>query len=193
VNLVVGGTKILLVSGRPHLSAQARLRIESRRDLVVVGEAENYARALSIAAAEKPDFIVVDVGADDDGALGHISDLVQATKHVLIVSDIGEETTLSRLKQKGVVGLVPREQLVGAIIRWLEHDKDESGTLTLTRQEVVVVKLVVSGLSNRRIAKSLSVSEAVVAQVLDSIFRKLKVRDRLELLIYSSYGALWRV
>ena len=144
----------MLVSERADLSAQVRLRIESRPDLVVVGEAENYAGALSIAAAEKPDFIVVDVGADHDGALDHISDLVQATKHVLIVSDIGEETNLSRLKQKGAVGLVPLAQIVEAIIRWLEQDKDESGTLSLTRQEVVVVKLVVGGLSNRRISQT---------------------------------------
>ena len=180
--------KVLLVGSRPYVCAQVRLSIERRPDLVVVGEASNYVGALAIAEVESPDFIVVDVAADDEGTLDYVSDLVPAAKHVLVISDICEETMLNCVRQYGAADLVPREQIAGAIIRWLNHDKKESATLT--QQERVLVELVTSGLSNRTIAKRLLVSEAFVSESLASIFRKVSVRDRLELRIYCLYKGL---
>src|SRR5262245_54962470 len=116
---------VLLVSHRPHVCAQVRLSIESETGLVVIGEAGNYVSALAIAAVESPDFIVVDVAADDEGGLDHISDLVQVTKHVLVTSDICEETLLNCVRQAGAVDLVPRGQVVAAIMRCLDHDREE--------------------------------------------------------------------
>jgi len=104
---------------------QVRLSIDNQPDLVLVGEAADYAGALAIAAAETIDFVVVDVAADDEGALDHISDLVHATKHVLVVSDICEETLFSCIKRAGAVDLVPRGQVVAALMRCLDHDRKE--------------------------------------------------------------------
>ena len=121
--MVPGCARVLLVSHRPHVCAQLRLSIDSQPDLVVVGEAATYAEALAIAAGETPEFIVVDVAADDEGALDHISDLIHVTKHVLVVSDICEETLFNCVRRAGAMDLVPREQVVAAIIRCLDHDR----------------------------------------------------------------------
>src|SRR5215470_17520961 len=119
--MVTGSTKVLLISHRPHVCVQVRLSIDSQPDLVVVGEAANYAGALAIAAAESPDFIVVDVAADDEGGLDHISDLVHVTKHVLVISDICEEALMNCVRRAGATDLVPRGQVVAAIMRCLDH------------------------------------------------------------------------
>jgi DNA-binding NarL/FixJ family response regulator len=123
-------TKVLLVSHRPDVCAQVRLSIENRPGLVVVGEAANYAKALAIAAVETPDFIVIDVAADDEGALDHISDLVYATKRVLVVSDICEKTMLNCVRRAGATDLVPRARVVEVIMRSLCHDPEEPPTMT---------------------------------------------------------------
>jgi len=188
--MVISESKVLLISHRPHVRAQLRLLIESQPGLVVVGEVGNYAGALAIAAVETPEFIVADVAADDEGALDHISDLVQATKHMFVVSDICEETLLNYVKRAGARDLVPKEHLVVAIRRHLDPHRHKIGTLS--EQEMVIVDLVSKGLSNRKIAAHLIISEVVVSEVLESIFRKLEVRDRFELLIYSLLEGLAR-
>jgi DNA-binding NarL/FixJ family response regulator len=123
--MVPGFARVLLVSHRPNVCLQIRLSIDSQPYLVVVGEAATYAGALAIGAGETIDFIVVDVAADDEGALDHISDLVHVTKHVLVVSDICEETLFTCIRRAGAVDLVPREQVVAAIMRCLDHDRKE--------------------------------------------------------------------
>jgi hypothetical protein len=80
---------------------------------------------LAIAADETIDFIVVDVAADDEGALDYISDLVHATKHLLVVSDICEEALFNCVRRAGAVALVPRGQVVEAIMRCLDHDRKD--------------------------------------------------------------------
>src|SRR5262245_32274768 len=123
--MVTSCTKVLLVSHRPHICAQVRRSIDSQPDLVVVGEAATYAGALAIAAGETPEFIVVDVAADDEGALDHISGLAHVAKHVLVISDICEETLFNCVRQAGAMDLVPRGQVVAAITRCLDRDREE--------------------------------------------------------------------
>src|SRR5215831_20309327 len=118
--MVTGCAKVLLVSRRPHICAQVRLSVERAPGLIVVGEAGNYISALAIAAVDRPDFIVVDVAAEDEGGLDHISDLVRVTKHVLVISDICEQTMLNCVRRAGAKDLVPREQVVAAIMKRIE-------------------------------------------------------------------------
>lgn len=178
--MVIGGTKVLLVGRSPHVCAELRLRIENRRSLVVVGEARNYASGLSIAAVETPDFIVVDLASDDEGAVQHISDLVHATRHLLVVSDTCQGTMLESVKRMGC-DLVPREQIVAAILKRL--DPNIYRTVELTEQETIVLDLVRRGLSNRRIAEHLEISEATVSEVIEVISKRLGAEDRFELII----------
>jgi DNA-binding NarL/FixJ family response regulator len=53
----------------------------------------------------------------------------------------------------------------------------------LTRRESEIVRHAAEGLSNKEIANQMTVSEATVKAHLTSIFRKLSVRDRLQLVI----------
>jgi len=44
---------------------------------------------------------------------------------VLVVSDICEETLFNCVKRAGAVDLVPRGQVVSAIMRYLDHDRKD--------------------------------------------------------------------
>ena len=64
-------------------------------------------------------------------------------------------------------------------------DKESAKIAALTRREREVITLVAEGLRNKQIAGRLFISEITVNHHLTSVFRKLGVSDRLELVIYA--------
>ncbi|HSE98019.1 MAG TPA: response regulator transcription factor [Blastocatellia bacterium] len=64
-------------------------------------------------------------------------------------------------------------------------DPESSKITSLTDREREVVALIGEGLKNKQIADRLFISETTVRHHLTSIFSKLEVSDRVELLIYS--------
>lgn len=63
---------------------------------------------------------------------------------------------------------------------WQVHKFDDH---TLTRREVEVVRLVSQGLPNKAVAGQLGVREGTVKIHLHSIYRKLRVSTRAELIL----------
>lgn len=63
-------------------------------------------------------------------------------------------------------------------------------TSALSPREEEVVRCVARGLRNAEVAKTLSISAETVKTHLNSIFRKLGVRDRLELVLYAQRAGL---
>ena len=66
-------------------------------------------------------------------------------------------------------------------MRYGEASRIES----LTDREREVIRLIGEGLKNKQIAERLSISEATVRHHLTSIFAKLDVEDRFELVVYA--------
>lgn len=64
-------------------------------------------------------------------------------------------------------------------------DPDEARIQSLSARETEIVGLIGEGLSNKAIAERTHISEITVRHHLSSIYRKLGIRDRLELLLYA--------
>jgi DNA-binding NarL/FixJ family response regulator len=62
---------------------------------------------------------------------------------------------------------------------------EEAKIESLTLREREVIKLVGEGRKNKQIAERLYISETTVTHHLSSVFSKLEVSDRLELIIYA--------
>jgi DNA-binding NarL/FixJ family response regulator len=120
---------------------------------------------------------------------------------------------------KGAVGVVPRGQ-PGSSLRkaiekvhdgevWLERsltasvlrefaDQDKALVIdpnmarikSVSVREGDIIKLVCLGLSNRNIGERLSISEATVRHHLTSIYDKLELQNRLELVIFAYHNGL---
>ncbi len=70
-----------------------------------------------------------------------------------------------------------------------DHDPESKKIEQLSQREREVLSLIGKGLKNRDIAAELNISETTVSHHLTSIFNKLGVSDRLELVIYAyRYG-----
>ena len=75
-----------------------------------------------------------------------------------------------------------------------KHTSKEAAPIAqLTDREQQVIGLIAQGLKNRQIAERLFISEATVRHHLTSIYSKLGVADRLELIIFSFKHNLGRV
>ena len=64
-------------------------------------------------------------------------------------------------------------------------DPEKEKIATLTEREQEVIRHISQGLKNKQIADRLFISETTVTHHLSSIFAKLGVTDRLELVIYA--------
>jgi DNA-binding NarL/FixJ family response regulator len=139
---------------------------------------------------------------------------VAAAARVLVLTAIPDTELHRRAVALGAVGLVLKEQAADVLLRaiekvhagevWLErtmiahvlgqmtrrqsppqHDPEVAKIATLTAREREVIVLIGEGLKNSQIAKRLFLSEVTVRHHLTSIFGKLAVHDRLELVIYA--------
>jgi two-component system nitrate/nitrite response regulator NarL len=69
-------------------------------------------------------------------------------------------------------------------------DPEEEKIKTLTPRELQIIQLVGEGLKNRTIGERLFISEITVHHHLTSIYSKLELSDRLELIVYSYKNGL---
>ena len=90
--------------------------------------------------------------------------------------------------------------LVGSVVNGFlgreaqkRKDPDAVRIASLTPREYEVVVLAAEGLRNRQVAERLMISETTVRHYLTSIFDKLGVGDRLELIIYAYQHGLVRI
>jgi DNA-binding NarL/FixJ family response regulator len=78
------------------------------------------------------------------------------------------------------------ERSIGHLVgRIRQGDATRNSAEALTRREIEVVQRVTQGLNNQAIAQSLSIGEGTVKVHLHRIYGKLKVRNRVELLLHA--------
>ena len=133
---------------------------------------------------------------------------------VLVLTGTGDQKMHEQALKVGALGLVLKEKAAEVLLKaiakvnegevWFDRttmgsvlskmsrgggrgdeNTDEARIATLTEREREVVTLIGLGLRNKQIAERLFVSETTVRHHLTSIFDKLGVTDRLELVIYA--------
>jgi DNA-binding NarL/FixJ family response regulator len=71
-----------------------------------------------------------------------------------------------------------------------EMPSEKSGISSLTSRETQIISRICEGMRNKEIAHKLYISDATVAHHLTSIYRKLGLADRTELLLYVHHNGL---
>jgi len=133
---------------------------------------------------------------------------------IILLSDVLDASVYGKAISLGVKGVVSKTQSIEVLFKaittvheggvWLdraimanaiaslsrqmrasESDPEQSKISTLTERELQVVSLVCVGLKNKQIASQLFISQATVRHHLTSIFNKLDLSDRLELILYA--------
>jgi two-component system, NarL family, nitrate/nitrite response regulator NarL len=209
-----GRVSVLIIDDHAVVRAGLRMLMESA-GIDVVGMAGNRTESLQLAGELQPDVILLDLNLAGEDALSFLPELREAARsaRVLILTGVSEPEAHRRAIRLGAMGVVLKAQAADVLIKaiekvfageiWVdratmgnvlsemtrksssERDPDEEKIKTLTEREHQVISLIAEGLKNKQIAKRLFISETTVTHHLSSIFSKLEVTDRLELVIYA--------
>jgi two-component system nitrate/nitrite response regulator NarL len=215
--------RVVIVDDHAVVRTGLRMLMESRPEIMVVGEAGNGAEALAVIARTQPDLIVLDLDLGGESGLDYFPELRTAasTARVLVLTGVRDPELHRRAVRLGAMGLVLKEEAAEVLLQaiekvhagevWLEPamvasilgemtgmrasqppDPEAAKIASLTEREREVVTLISQGLRNKQTAERLGISETTVRHHLTSIFAKLEVTDRLELVIYTHRHGLAR-
>jgi DNA-binding NarL/FixJ family response regulator len=189
---------IVLVDDHPVVRVGLRGMLEAADDLRVIGEAGSGDEAVVLAAALRPDVVLMDLrmpGTDGVAATARIVEQFPGVR-VLVLTTYDTDADILRAIEAGATGYLLKDTPVAVLIDAIRAASRGETVLAppvaarlvtrmrapvveqLTPREVQVLKLVGRGLSNVEIGKELFIGEATVKTHLLRAFAKLGVNDR---------------
>jgi two-component system, NarL family, response regulator LiaR len=199
---------IRIIIADDHLLFRQGLKslLHSEPEVVIVGETDRSSEIPALLAQTPCDQLLLDLQMERN-ALADIESLVEQVPVVVLTASEVPSDAVAAIR-KGARAVVFKrfavETLMDAIRKvasgnvWLPsslqtHMADQlrrPSMNALSPREEEVVRCVALGMRNAEIAKELSISEQTVKTHLTSVFRKLGVRDRVELALYAGRAGI---
>ena len=204
-------TRVFLICGESVVRAGMRLLIDSWSDCKVVGEANKAQDAMAAIDTFKPDLVLFfrypsPRNVEVINSLGDMAELVKASGKVplLLLANYRDAKLPARAVKTGARGVLCTRDLPAdlhsAIKRtssgglWIttthrengeDHGKPASREASLTSREREVAALVVGGCTDRQVSAQLGITWVTVRHHLSSIFNKLRIANRFELIAWA--------
>ena len=206
--------RVLLLDQHVLVREGLCMLLSGRPEIQVVGEAGSSDHAILLAKQANPDIILLELNLDGELNVEIIQDLIVEARQakIILVTGIGDGEIHNLAVQMGAMGVVLKTQSKGVLIKaiqkvhagevWIDRammasvlahlarpraqeDPEKARIESLSEREREVIVLLGEGLKNKDIADRLSISETTVRHHLTSIYNKLGLSDRLELIIYA--------
>jgi DNA-binding NarL/FixJ family response regulator len=195
------GIRILIADDHTIFRAGVRSLLSAEPDFAVVGEAGSAAEAVEMCRSLRPDVLLLDVAMPDASGVEALGDLAAAdcpVRTILLTAGI-ESTEIVKALRLGAAGVVlkasPPEVLVKSIRSVMAGEilgpdletaaPPSPARFGLTPRQLEITSAVVSGFSNKEIAKRFALSEDTVKHHLTNIFDKVGASNRLELALFA--------
>lgn len=125
--------RILVVDDHAILRQGLRMLVEAEAGFAIVGEAEDGGRALSLAATEQPDIVVLDIDLGSDNGLDLIAGIQQAapSSRILVLTGLRDVEAHRRAFRLGARGLVVKEAAASTLMKAIR--KVHEGEIWLDR------------------------------------------------------------
>lgn len=186
-----------------------------REGMQVVGEAATGRETIAKTRELSPDVVLLDIRMPDGDGLQALEAIKadQPQVSVIMLTTYANPGYLARAVAGGAAGYLTKEtdpdqivrairavvagdelldrELLQAALRnvatetTIESEPDELPIEPLTEQELTVLRLIVAGLGNDQIGKSLSISVNTVKTHVRHIFQKLGVSDRTQAAVWA--------
>jgi DNA-binding NarL/FixJ family response regulator len=203
------------VDDKAVIRAGLRVLIDSWSPLQVVGEAGSAADALAAVDVVQPTVILCSHTGRSDGVADTIRNLTKGAAHVPVVLLTGSRNSQagSLAVQAGAKWIVSTQEAaielrnalekVHSGEKWMDefavaaraterkrsnnrsHSGESDTDQWLTNRERDVAALVTQGCTNRQVGKRLGITEVTVRHHLTSIFNKLRITNRFQLIAWS--------
>jgi DNA-binding NarL/FixJ family response regulator len=198
-----------------------RMMLDAEPDLEVVAEAANGVDALAVAREHDPDVLLMDVRMPELDGIEATARLARAgaRARVLVLTTFDLDEYVYRAMRAGASGFLlkdaTRGQLAGAVRtvaagdallapaitrRLIEDfcrgpvpsDELDGPASELSPRELDVIRLLARGLSNAEIAGELFLSEATIKSHVARLLAKLRLRDRVQAVVFAYESGLVR-
>lgn len=203
--------RILIVDDHPLVRAGIAAMIQTEQGLEVVGEVGSCREALTVAAEQPVDLVIVDLSLGDGNGLDLIKRLISRDEglRVLVCSMHDETLFAERALQAGAMGYINKQEATSHVIeairqvlagkvylsermigRLLGNLSRGSANATnpisdLSNREVQVFDLIGRGLGTSEIAERLHLSIKTIEAHRDRIKKKLGLGSGRELVRYA--------
>jgi DNA-binding NarL/FixJ family response regulator len=217
----MSAVRVLLVDDDDLMRAGLRSVLSSDPTIEVVGEASDGRAAVEETRQLRPDVVLMDVRMPNVDGISATREVLESRPEVkvVILTTFEEDDYIFGALRAGAAGFLLKrtspEELIRAlhtvatgdallsppvtrrvIERMAQEPVPEAPSserlLVLTPREREVLELVGRGLSNREIAKTLVVEESTVKTHVKRILAKLRLRDRVQAVIFAYESGLVR-
>jgi len=212
--------RVAVVDDQALVRSGFAMILDNEEDITVVAEASTGIEAIEIAAAERPDILLMDIRMPEmDGLeatqriLGeadwpvrivvlttfdpdeYIYQALRAGASGFLLKDTPPEDLVAAIRAVAAGGalLSPSitRRLIGRFARRLAADTEHSSALgSLTQREQEVLAALARGLSNAEVADALFVSATTVKSHVSNILSKLGLRDRAQAVVFAYESGL---
>lgn len=202
---------ILLIDDHPMLRNGVKQLIALDERLQVVAEAGNGTLGVELAGELDPDLILLDLNMPGMNGLDtlvqlrtielsgrivvfsvsdHEDDVLNALKRGAdgyLLKDMEPEELLKSLHQAAAGQMVLSETLTNVLVASLRENRpsDERDIEQLTRRERDILKLISQGMTNKAIARKLSITESTVKVHVKHLLKKMKLKSRVEAAVWA--------
>jgi RNA polymerase sigma factor (sigma-70 family) len=213
--------RVLLVDDDDLMRAGLRAVLSSDDTLTVVGEGADGRGSVDLVRASEPDIVLMDVRMPDLDGISATREILAVSPEVkvVILTTFEEDDYIFGALRAGASGFLLKrtkpEELIAAIHTIAAGDSLLSPSVTrrvieqmveqpvperaadqrldeLTPREREVLELIACGLSNSEIASSLVVEQSTVKTHVKRILMKLRLRDRVQAVIFAYESGLAR-
>ena len=202
---------VLLADDHDLVREGTRELLEREKDLLVVAEAGDGEEAVRLVAMHRPDVALMDIDMPKLNGIGATKEIksISPNTAVLILTAYDDDQYVFALLEAGAAGYLLKSvrgrELVDAIravhagesalhpviarkvithfTRPGSHPQEQTRSAQLSDRELDVLRLAAKGMSNRDIARSLSLSKRTIQAHLSTIFTKMEVGSRTEAVV----------
>lgn len=210
--------KVVIADDHPIVLLGVRELVERDQSFTVVGEAVSSSELIRLIKEQNPEIVVTDYNMPDDSVYGDglkmIEYLIRHFPHlqILVLTMVSNSLILTRLHDLGVAGVVQKSHVHVEIQRALDalrHHRDyksvgqsvhsvvastlgvDERLARLSARELEILRLFVSGMSQRDIALSQNRSAKTISAQKVTAMRKLEVHTDQELITYCNEAKIF--
>lgn len=194
--------KILIVDDHDMVRKGLIVLLENFDDLEVIGEVGDGQLAVDLCRRQPVDVVLMDILMPHMGGVEATQQLQEVSPHtqILILTSYSEEENVEEALKAGAIGYLMKNISGDALVDAIRKAYNKQSTLApeaaqvlirattrpptlghdLTKREMEVLQLMISGMSNQEIASELVISSSTVKNHVSSILLKMGTTTRTQ-------------